>query len=143
MDGSQYKTTCMCLQIRKTDRIVTSIYDSFIRKAGLKSTQYCLLRCIDNLGQPCLSDIANALSMDQTTVTRNVEKLKRRGLVSASASSADPRRTNIEVTPAGIIMLAEARKAWEEAQNEMKARLGEDDYQRLYNLLDKISSNFS
>ena len=143
MEASQYKTTCMCLQIRKTDRIVTGLYDAFIRKAGLKSTQYCLLRCIDNLGKPCLSDIASALSMDQTTVTRNVEKLKRRGLVSASPSSVDPRRTNIEVTPAGIAMLGEARKAWEEAQNEMKACLGEEEYQQLYNLLDKLSSRFS
>lgn len=143
MAASQYKTTCICLQIRKTDRIVTGVYDSFIRKAGLKSTQYCLLRCIDNLEGPCLSDIANALCMDQTTVTRNVEKLKRKGLVSTSVSSADPRRTNVEVTPAGAAMLGEAKKAWEQAQNEMKAQLGEEDYQQLYDLLDKLSSKFS
>lgn len=143
MGARHYKTTCMCLQIRKTDRIVTGVYDSFIRKAGLKSTQYCLLRCIDNLGEPCLSDIANALSMDQTTVTRNVEKLKRKGLVSASVSPADPRRTNIAVTPAGTAMLGEARKAWEQAQNEIRTRLGDEDYQQLYNLLDKVSSKFS
>lgn len=142
MAPRQYQTTCMCLQIRKADRILTGIYDSFIKKAGLKSTQYCLLRCIDNLEEPCLSDISAALCMDPTTVTRNVEKLKRKGLVNTSVSAVDPRRINIKVSPEGRDKLEEGRKAWEIAQNEIKKQLGEKDFQALYNLLDKIMGKF-
>ncbi|WP_165079375.1 MULTISPECIES: MarR family winged helix-turn-helix transcriptional regulator [unclassified Desulfovibrio] len=105
----------------------------------MKSTQYCLLRCISNLGEPCLSDVSSALCMDQTTVSRNIDKLEQNGLIVTAPASEDPRRRLIRATPEGRTKLQAARAAWEQAQRSVKDRIGEEDFQQLYLLLDKIA----
>lgn len=97
------------------------------------------MRCISNLGEPCISDVGSALCMDQTTVSRNIDKLEQNGLITTAPSSQDPRRTLIRVTPLGRTRLEEARAAWERAQRSVKERIGEEDFQQLYLLLDKIA----
>lgn len=138
METKRFKTDCLCLQTRRADRIITRIYDSFIKQTGLKSTQYALLRCIDNFTEPCVADISMAMCMDQTTVSRNIGKLQRGGYISTSASPADPRKTNIKITRLGYDKMEEAKSAWEKAQLAVKAQLGEEVFEQLYNLLGKI-----
>ena len=138
MVTKRFKTDCLCLQTRRADRILTQLYDSFIRQTGLKSTQYGLLRCIDNFVEPCLADIRAAMCMDQTTVSRNISKLQRGGYISTSSSTADPRKSIISITKLGYDKMAEAKTAWEKAQLAVKEQLGDEVFERLYDLLGKI-----
>ena len=77
--------------------------------------------------------------MDQTTVSRNIDVLKHKGLITTHPSPLDPRRTNIIITPSGEDALRAGKLAWIEAQNLIKEKLGEDTFEELYQMLGKIS----
>lgn len=128
----------MCFQARRADRILTRLYDSFIKRTGLKSTQYGLLRCISNFVNPCVADISAAMCMDQTTVSRNLNVLQKGGYIETSISAADPRRTDIAITRFGHEKMREAEMAWERAQQSVKESLGEEDFDQLHGLLEKV-----
>ena len=132
-----HKTDCLCLQTRSVDRLLTRIYDSFINQTGLKTTQYGLLRCINNFHSPCMSDIAGALCLDQTTASRNIGKLQQGGYVQTCPAEDDPRKTMLELTPLRHEKLIEGRAAWEKAQNLVKDQFGEKDFEQLFVLLDR------
>lgn len=131
---------CVCMRVRKLAREISQIYDQCLRPAGIRSSQYGLLRCIATLPEPFISDIGRALSMDQTTVTRNVDKLTKMGLVRTRADRSDPRRKAVALTAAGKAKLAEARALWEEAQARMQDSLGAKNMENLLRLLQSASA---
>lgn len=139
MKNRLYKSECLSFRTRRADRILTQLYDSFIKPTGLKSTQYSLLRCINNMDEPSLSDIGATLCMDQTTVSRNVNKLLKSGYLSAPSSRIDPRRLAVCLTPFGQAKLKQAEHAWAKAQGLLKSRLGEEDFNLLADLLDRVA----
>ena len=139
MKAKRFNSSCLCLQTRRADRILTQLYDSFIKPTGLKSTQYGLLRCINNLHHPCLADISATMCMDQTTVSRNIAKLEKGGFISTSPAASDPRKTDIIITQYGREKMKDAEMAWEKAQQTVKRQMGKDDFEQLYSLLNKIA----
>ena len=130
---------CACLQVRRTDRQLSQMYDRYLRPLGIRSTQYGMLRCVDGLPDPFISDIGRFLSMDQTTVTRNVEKLEKAGLVTTGPHPDDPRKKIVELSPTGRYVLAKAHPLWEKAQKQIISHMGEDDYNTLLQLLTKLT----
>jgi DNA-binding MarR family transcriptional regulator len=114
---------CVCFNLRKTTRAVTSLYDEALRGTGLRVTQLSLLNAMYLAGPAPVSVLADVLVIDRTTLTRNLASLEQRGLVQGKAG--DDRRVRlVELTPNGVDLLARAMPAWEQAQNDMVGRLG-------------------
>ena len=139
MDNLHLNTSCVCLHVRRADRQLSQMYDHILRPAGIRSTQYSLLRCVNELPDPFISDIGRGLNMDQTTVTRNIEKLEKAGLVLTRPHPDDPRKKQVELSPSGKATLAAAHPLWEEAQKRILSRLGAEDINVLFPLLDKLT----
>lgn len=76
--------------------------------------------------------------MDQTTVTRNIEKLEKMGLVETSPHPDDPRKKKVALSAMGKKKLAQVHPLWEEAQKHILSRMGEDDFKSLLQLLNKL-----
>lgn len=134
------KTPCACLHVRRVGRQLSREYDQYLRRAGIRSTQYGMLRCVAALPEPFISDIGRVLGMDQTTVTRNVEKLETMGLVKTRPHAGDPRKKLVELSPVGKAKLAEALPLWEEAQRRILAGMDGNEYETLLQLLAKLSA---
>lgn len=132
------ETMCACLHVRRADRQLSQMFDQYVRPLGIRSTQYGMLKCVDGLPDPFISDIGRFLSMDQTTVTRNIEKLEKAGLVETGPHPDDPRKKKVELSPTGKDILAKAHPLWEKAQMRVQSRMGEDDYKALLRLLAKL-----
>ena len=115
-------------------------YDHYLRPAGIRSTQYGLMRCIAALPEPFISDIGRVLSMDQTTVTRNIEKLERAGFVETGPHPDDPRKKRVALSQKGLQKVEEARPYWQQAQDAIRARIGEENLERLLGLLSELSA---
>ena len=92
---------CIFLQIRKADRQLNHLYGKFLARKGMRMTQYGLLRAIAGLEEPSITEIGRVLGIDQTTVTRNVEKLEKMDLVASVHASADSRKKNMRQTQTG------------------------------------------
>lgn len=139
MDHLYQGISCACLHVRRADRQLSQMYDRYLRPLGIRSTQYGMLRCVEGLPDPFISDIGRFLRMDQTTVTRNIEKLEKAGLILTSPHQDDPRKKRVELSAAGKAMLAQAHPLWEEAQRHIISRMGDDDFDNLLRLLDKLT----
>ena len=109
---------CTCANLRKASRAVTQFYEAILRPTGLRVTQFTLLSAISVLGQPTITDLADALVMDRTTLTRNLKPLEKQGLVE-SASGQDKRTRLVRLTVPGQQLLADALPLWQEAQTKM------------------------
>lgn len=129
---------CACMHVRRTDRQLSQLYDQFLRPAKIRSTQYGMLKCIESLDGPFISDIGRVLGMDQTTVTRNIEKLEKAGLVESAPHPDDPRKKIVWLSDAGKLKVAEANPLWAAAQRRILSALDEGELEELLRLLGKL-----
>ena len=66
---------CTNFKLRQLTRRVTQHYDRVVAASGLKTTQYSLLSQMEHLGPARPSDLAAAMAMDNSTLTRNLQPL--------------------------------------------------------------------
>jgi DNA-binding MarR family transcriptional regulator len=112
--------------MRKAGRLVTQLYDDSLRGSGIRVTQYALMRNIEKTtGGASIGELADALGMEQSTATRNVELLKKNGYVSFARQQGDKRKKILSLTDAGREKLSEAMPLWMKAQERMRGILGE------------------
>ncbi len=137
----EYTQTWFCISanLRKACRAVTQFYSEVLLPAGVEKTQFTLLVTISMIGQPTITDLTDALLMDQTTVTRSIHLLKAKGWVT-SAVGTDKRTRLVTLTESGDQVVAEAFGLWQEAQGQMVSGLGQADADRLLELLEKAIS---
>lgn len=123
--AAQMGSQCMCFNIRKSTRLLTSYYDRIIGAAGIKTTQLSLLMTVLLRDKANLSQLANMLGMDRTTLSRNVRLLEQKGLITVTPGE-DKREQRIDLTDKGRETVNLAIPLWEQAQAEMAERFGEE-----------------
>src|SRR5438874_106548 len=79
------RTPCLCNALRQASRAVSRLYDEELRSVGLRTTQYSLLRVLARAGQVRQGDLSGLASLDETTLTRNLRPLQKRGWVAVCA----------------------------------------------------------
>src|SRR5258708_21311115 len=72
---------CAVMNVRQMARAVTAHYDAQLRPAGLRATQLNLLMAIESETATTITDLAEILALDRTTLTRNLKLLLARRLV--------------------------------------------------------------
>jgi DNA-binding MarR family transcriptional regulator len=90
-------------------------------------TQFNLLVAVALAQEMPLTRLAEMLVLDRTTLARNLKPLERQGLLAIEAGT-DRRVHLIRVTPNGLQVLKEALPYWRRAQELVKARLGQKEW---------------
>ncbi len=129
---------CLCFNLRRAARAITRTYDLALAPAGLKATQFTVLRTAGELDGAAMSRLADRLGMDRTTLTRNLQPLERRGLVSVGAGR-DRRERPVRITEAGREVLEAALPLWEDAQSRLYSALGPVAFVSLLDRLDSVA----
>jgi DNA-binding MarR family transcriptional regulator len=114
---------CTCFTLRKAARAVTHLYDEFLRPANLRATQFSLLGVLAQAGTVSITELAEMVVMDRTTLKRNLELLERDGLVRIRPGS-DARVREVSLTQPARDRLRAALPYWEQAQAHVTSRLG-------------------
>ena len=127
---------CTNFKLRQLLRRVGQHYDLEMARLGLKTTQYSLLSHVLKLGPIRPGDLAQAMTMDASTLTRNLKPLIAAGWVELGAG-ADGRSRSVSITPAGRDKRAEAQRRWRIAQEGINARLGVERVMALHALVDE------
>lgn len=118
MDAS---SPCTCFQLRRAARRVSQVYDRHLAAAELSLNAYSILR---RSSQPRpLGELADALGMDRTTLTRNLKPLLEAGLLSA-VPGVDSRQRQVQISSTGKRRLQKAFPLWQHAQQEVETRFG-------------------
>jgi len=115
---------CLCLDARRTARLLTRHYDEHLRPTGLRATQFSILAALANTGGVTVTRLADLLGLERTTLSRSAELLEERGWVT-SASTGDARERLLELTGAGLAQLERSLPAWEAAQASAPALLAQ------------------
>lgn len=133
--GEGARDGCTCFRLRCLARLTGRRFDARMAAVELKTTQYSLLSALWRGGAMRATDLARDLSLDASTLTRNVEPLIKAGWVQAAVG--DDRRTRVlQLTPRGRTQRQLARQAWVGAQQDLEQRLGPDTIETLHRLLD-------
>ena len=122
--------TCTCGELRKAARAITILYDDAIKSSGLLTTQFGLLQVIYNIDSIRISDLADKLRMDRTTLTRNLSVLEREGLIKISQGK-DLRTRIVAATQKGRSSVAKATPLWNEVQRKVRQKMGESSWHEL------------
>ena len=133
------ETPCTCAMLRRTSRRVTQAYDRALRPSGLKLTQYSVLATVQRTGPITITDLAERLALDRTTLTRNLRPLVTSALVTID-SGHDARSRAVRTTARGKAAYQKARPLWHKAERLFRDTLGRAETSELRRLLDAAAS---
>jgi DNA-binding MarR family transcriptional regulator len=86
-----------------------------------------------------VSELAESLAMDQTTVSRNLRVLERSGYISLDDEMTDHRVRRIRISDSGISKMNEAIPFWEKAQLDMERLLGRENIDVMMDIVKKLT----
>jgi DNA-binding MarR family transcriptional regulator len=128
---------CMAFRIRMLSRIVTAAYDKAVAKAGLKISQFTVLVAVSNFEKCRPKDLAKSLAMDESTLSRNVERMCAKGWLRLEPD-IDRRSHLITITDKGQAMILKAYPQWQKAQEETVRQLGVEGVATVRSALRKV-----
>jgi DNA-binding MarR family transcriptional regulator len=123
--------------VRKLNRMVTSIYDGALKSSGLKTSQFTILVAVANRDKARPTELVNLLQLDESTLSRNVERMRAKGWLRLEAED-DLRSHLIELTDKGRALLRKTLPAWARAQAEITRLLGAESVSALKSALRKL-----
>jgi DNA-binding MarR family transcriptional regulator len=128
---------CACGRLRRASRALTRLYDDLMLPSGLRVTQFSLLRTLAREGTHRMSDLADIVLLERTALSRTLDPLVDRGLVSIT-QGRDARTREISLTRAGEKAVREAEPHWARAQKRVAATLGAEKLDALIALLGEV-----
>jgi DNA-binding MarR family transcriptional regulator len=126
---------CSNAKLRHLTRRVSQHYDHEMGKIGLKATQYSLLSAVFQRGPIRPGDLAKAMALDASTLTRNLKPLVAAGWLTTGAGT-DDRSHLVDITPMGREKRTEAQRRWKAAQESLNDLLGIERVLALHELID-------
>lgn len=121
---------CIGFNLRKANRAVSQLYDEMLRPTGIRGTQYSLLVVLKIVGPVLVTELAEKIVMDRTTLSRNLEVMEKQGLVSVTPGE-DRRTRKVMISEMGFAVLLDAYPLWQQAQAKIRESMGEESLQSL------------
>jgi len=115
---------CNCYAIRAAARHVTQCYDQFLAPTRLRTTQFSILAKLKRRGPLTISELADEMAMDRTTLGRNILPLHRDRLMRIKPAASDRRKKVLRLTKAGEQRFEAAWRGWSTAQARFEKVFG-------------------
>ncbi len=113
---------CLSANLRKTERLITRHYDTYLADAGVTAVQLPILAILASAEVPTFRLLSQELGLDRSTLSRNLALLQRAGLVLIGPSSG-PKPGLISLTPRGRETLQRGYQRWTQAQAHLETLL--------------------
>jgi MarR family transcriptional regulator, organic hydroperoxide resistance regulator len=92
----------LCYSLYSTSIAINRLYKPMLDELGITYPQYLVLRILWEGGDgPTISNIADRLALEPSTITPLVKRLEQSGLVARKRSSQDERLVEVFLTPKG------------------------------------------
>jgi DNA-binding MarR family transcriptional regulator len=126
--------------LRTTDMLSRGLV-AILKPEDLSSTQYNVLRILRGApeGLPC-GEIAKRMITRDPDITRLLDRLEKRGLISRSREARDRRTVMARITGAGLKLLARLDEPIQEAHRKQLGHLGRQRIRLLTDLLREARS---
>jgi len=130
---------CMCASLRRTARAVSQLYEVALRPVGLRGSQFTILQFLSQAGEVTQGTLGEMLAMDSTTLTRTLAIMLREGWLEERRGS-DRRERLLSLSAAGEKQLKRAKPAWEKVQARLKHEVGNEDWGKLEQLINRVTN---
>ena len=117
---------CLGTRVRVLSRTITRIFDEHFRPFDATGAQLWLLGAMGYFGAKSPSELARALSMDKSTLSRNIQRLADRGWIVIDDPDSG-RGQIVSLSENGAELLVKIQPAWAAAQAEVRTILGGDE----------------
>lgn len=129
---------CTVLRLQNTARVAAQLYAGYYTQVDLTASQFGTLAYLYRDGVHSVGTLAEVVHTDQTTLTRNLRLLEKRGLVTQTVAADDRRRREIRLTPEGKRLFQKALLQWQQAQAALTEKIGRTQTVDLNRRLDEI-----
>jgi len=121
--------------LRTTDRLSRGLVP-VLKTEDLSATQYNVLRILRGApqGLPC-GEIASRMITRDPDITRLLDRLEKRGLISRCRETKDRRTVMTQITPTGLKMLARLDRPLQAGHRRQLGHLGRERLRTLIELL--------
>ena len=120
----------------RTSDVLSRRIDYVLKDANLSANQYNVLRILRGApeGLPC-GEIGNRMITRDPDITRLLDRLEKRELISRCRETKDRRTVLTRITSAGVKLLAELDEPVQQAHREQLGHLGRERLKALSELL--------
>lgn len=112
------RADCLAASTRRTARAVSNYLNTMLRPVDLNVGQFGLLAVIAKKPDRTLREIGELLILDDSTMTRNLAVLERRGLVHGEGGRGRSGK-RVSLTDEGQRLLEAGQPLWEEANRNL------------------------
>jgi MarR family transcriptional regulator for hemolysin len=127
------------LQLSRTARAATQAFDRAMADAGGSASTWQVLLLVRSQAWGNQARLAEAMGITSATLTHHLNALHARGLVRRWREPHNRRVQRVELTPEGVAMFDRLRGVAVHHDRRLRALLGEDDADRLLDLLERLS----
>jgi DNA-binding MarR family transcriptional regulator len=129
--------SCVAVAMRRAARATTNFSNALLRGLDLNAAQFGLLAAVGRAPGQSLAALADDLTLDDSTLTRNLTVLERRGLI---ARRGLPGRggKQVALTAEGRRLLDDALPVWAWANDQVTAGLSEEELAMGRRFLDAV-----
>ncbi len=134
---------CMCTNVRKLSRIITRLYDKYLKPSGININQLGILLTVqglqDSLGNsPTVSEVADRMVMESSTLSRAIAVLMQNELVELEENELNRTQKHVITTELGKKKILEAYSYWNEIQEQIRDDLGKEKFDNMIFLLTQL-----
>ncbi|MDI4238115.1 MarR family winged helix-turn-helix transcriptional regulator [Bradyrhizobium sp. Arg237L] len=140
LTATDFYGACVCLGLNRAARATSRRYDAMFKPIGITSGQFTILSALRRNEPVPISDMADLLGMDRTTLTRNLKPIETLKLVAIQPDARDRRIRSLTLTAKGRVLLKQAVPLWRKAQKESNRRIGPNRWDELRPALDVLSA---
>lgn len=132
--------TCINAKLRRLHRLINTAYQAKINEFGLRGSMLSILFIIGKRPGVNQKTIADALVLDQSTMSRDLKKLVKQNWVDIR-KGADSRHSELFLTDEGYLLLEEVAPVWEALHQKVEGILGSFNIQQIDTITAAIRKN--
>lgn len=128
---------CLTFNLQRASRGLVRSFEEAARESGVTAPQFTTLSLIGGFGELTVTQIADRMGTDRTTLTRNLAVMARKGWI--VEADADDRRLSVwRLSPQGRETLDAALPIWRRFQAGLVERIGPDTAETLLTTLKRL-----
>lgn len=129
--------------IRRAHQIATAVFTEACADLDLTPSQYSALFALRERSPIGQNELGRLISLDRSTISMVVKLLRDRELVVASTDASDRRKSFLELTNQGRLVLATAEKRNSRSSEELLSVFSKSQATNFLELLDQLASSLA
>lgn len=128
---------CYCVNLRRAANRITEQYNEALAPVGITVTQYSILAFLYGMSGCSVSQLAQKLHLEKSTLVRNLQPLFEKNYIE-DLSTEKSRSKELQITVLGNQLLFQAKPLWKKSQKNLQQKMGGKNIDLLMELIQQL-----